>query len=399
MSMLSGVDCPVSAICPSSIDESLLVVSPSSKSSSSTSMIAWTGVLYKSPSPKLEGVDRAVLWGESGGVGCSSGLIDLSVTGSLCLCLSGIATCRGDSCCFPVIGDGCLLDQLGGLFLLTNSLSSVRGCLGNGVVRMGRICGNRDDKATGSEDFVSGKSSFRFPVTGSDWTRFHSGGVGLLDGSSLPVRGFFGSRGVVQLGVIETMRGNSGDGSTGSGIGSSGRNDDEATGGDDHGVIPLKGGISHGRGMRSRDEGPTYRFTDGLDGGNGISSGVGDLFHGAGMIGVAALNGGDGVSDWGRSMLAGSGVLFIGTGGSYCSIDEYWHRCDPQGTKGSGGDATWGGSTGKLGGVGTNGGANGDGFTRGGDGTLGTTGGNAMTSLGNDDDGWMYCRITGIGPT
>jgi len=61
-----------------------------------------------------------------------------------------------------------------------------------------------------------------------------------------------------------------------------------------------------------------------IDGGNGISSGVGDLFHGAGMIGVAALNGGDGVSDWGRSMFAGSGVLFIGTGGSYCSIDEYW---------------------------------------------------------------------------
>jgi len=42
---------------------------------------------------------------------------------------------------------------------------------------------------------------------------------------------------------------------------------------------------------------------------------------------------------------------------------------------------------------------NGDGSTRGGDGTLGTTGGNGMTSLGRDDDGWMYCRITGIGPT
>jgi len=40
MSMLSGVDRPVSAICPSSIDESLSVVSPSSMSSSSTSMIA-----------------------------------------------------------------------------------------------------------------------------------------------------------------------------------------------------------------------------------------------------------------------------------------------------------------------------------------------------------------------
>jgi len=47
-----------------------------------------------------------------------------------------------------------------------------------------------------------------------------------------------------------------------------------------------------------------------------------------------------------------------------------------------------------LGGVGINGGANGDGSTRGGDGTLG----NAVTFLGNDDEGWMYCRMTGIGP-
>jgi len=37
MSMLSGVDCLVSAICPSSIDES--DVSPSSMTLSSTSMI------------------------------------------------------------------------------------------------------------------------------------------------------------------------------------------------------------------------------------------------------------------------------------------------------------------------------------------------------------------------
>jgi len=107
MSMLSGVDHPVSAICPSSIGDSQSVISPSSMSSSSTSMIAWTGVLYKLPSPKLEGVDRAVLRGESGGVGCSSGLIDLFVTGLLRSHLSGIATCRGDSCHFPVIGDAC----------------------------------------------------------------------------------------------------------------------------------------------------------------------------------------------------------------------------------------------------------------------------------------------------
>ena len=130
-------------------------------------------------------------------MGCSSGLIDLSVTGSLRLHLSGIATCCGDSCCFPMIGDGCLLDQLGGPSLLTNGSSSVRGCLGNGVVRMGGSHGNRDDEAPGDEDFVSGESSFRFPITGSDWTCFHSGGVGLLDRGSLSVRGFFGSRGVV----------------------------------------------------------------------------------------------------------------------------------------------------------------------------------------------------------
>jgi len=54
---------------------------------------------------------------------------------------------------------------------------------------------------------------------------------------------------------------------------------------------------------------------------------------------------------------------------------------------------------GGLGGVGTNGGANGDGSTRRGDGSLGTTGGNSMTSLGRDDDGWINCWIPGIGLT
>ena len=44
MSMLSGVDCLVSAICPSSIEESESDVSPSSMDLSSTSMIVWTGV-------------------------------------------------------------------------------------------------------------------------------------------------------------------------------------------------------------------------------------------------------------------------------------------------------------------------------------------------------------------
>jgi len=90
--------------------------------------------------------------------------------------------------------------------------------------------------------------------------------------------------------------------------------------------------------MRSRDEGPMYFFTGGRDGGNGISSGVGDLFHGAGITGVALLIGGDGVSDWGSGIL--TGLSMITGGGSYCSIDKYCRRCDPQGTKGSGGDAT-----------------------------------------------------------
>ena len=101
-------------------------------------------------------------------MGCSSGLIDLSVSGSFCSRLSGIVTCRGDSCRFPVIGEGCSLDQVGGPSLLTNGSSSMRGCLGNGVVQMGEIRGNRDDEAIGGEDSVLDKSSFRFPVTGSD---------------------------------------------------------------------------------------------------------------------------------------------------------------------------------------------------------------------------------------
>ena len=119
------------------------------------------------------------------------------------------------------------------------------------------------------------------------------------------------------------MGGNSSSGSVGGGIGSSGRNDDEVTGGDACRVLFWKGGTSHGRGMRSRDKGPICFFTGGLNGGNGISSGVGDLFHGAGITGVAPLVGGDGVSDWGKSMLTRSGISFIGTGGLYCSIDEY----------------------------------------------------------------------------
>jgi len=294
-----------------------------------------------------------VLLGESGRVGCSSGLIDHSVSGSLHSRLSGIATCHGDSCHFPVMGDGCMLDQLGGPSLLTNGSSSVRGCLGNRVVQMGGIHGSQDDEATGGEDSVSGENSFHFPVTGSGWTHFHSGGVGLLVNGSFSVRGFFGSKGVVRLGVIETIRGNC---------------DEEATGSDGCGMLLGKGGISHGRGMRLSEKGAVH-----LTGGNG-------------MLSVHWVTGIDIDKDGGRGTLAGSGVSSIRTSGPYCSIDEYCCRCDPQGTRGRGGDATRGGSTsGGLTLVGTW--TNGDGSTRGGDGTLGTTGGNGMTSLGKDDDG------------
>jgi len=168
------------------------------------------------------------------------------------------------------------------------------------------------------------------------------------------------------------MGGNSGEGMTGGGTGSC---DDGATWGDGWSTFLGKGGISHGRGMRSSKEGVVH-----LAGGNGILS-------------VCWVMGIDVGKDGGRGTLAGLGVSSIGTSGSYCSIDEYSRRCDPQGTRGSGGDATQGDSTGDGVGIGTNG----DGSTRGGDGTLGTTGGSGMTSLGRDNDGWMNCQMTGIG--
>jgi len=102
-------------------------------------------------SPKLEGVDIAVTLGESGGVDCSVGLINCSIVGSLHSYFSGIVTFRGDSCHFPVIGNGCSPAQLGGPSLLTNGSSSVSGCLGNGVVWIGEIHGGHDDDATGVE--------------------------------------------------------------------------------------------------------------------------------------------------------------------------------------------------------------------------------------------------------
>jgi len=158
---------------------------------------------------------------------------------------------------------------------------------------MGGIRGSRDDDATRGEDFVSGESSFRFPITGDGWNASHSGGVGLSPDNVLE-SGCLGNKGLTGVSVIETIGGSS---------------DDDATGGDSCGVILGNGGMSHGRGMRSSDEGPVIF----LMGGNGISSGVGDLFHGAGIIGVASLCGGDGVSDWGNGMSTGS-LMIIGGG-------------------------------------------------------------------------------------
>ena len=99
--------------------------------------------------------------GESGGVGCSSGLMDRSTSGSLCSRLSGIVTCRGDSRRFPILGEGC--DSFhDGPSSQVNSL-----CFSNrGMVRIGAGRGNRDEDATGSDGSIPGESSFCFPVIG-----------------------------------------------------------------------------------------------------------------------------------------------------------------------------------------------------------------------------------------
>jgi len=129
--------------------------------------------------------------------------------------------------------------------------------------------------------------------------------------------------GLVRLGVIETMRGNSDEGAVGGDACGSGRScDDDTTGGDDCGVILGKGGISHGRGMRSSEEGAVFL--------TGSSS----------TLSVCWVAGIDTGNDRGSGMLTGLGVSSIGMGGSYCSMDEYSLLCDPQGTKGSSGDAT-----------------------------------------------------------
>ena len=111
--------------------------------------------------------------GESGGVGCSSGLIDRSRCGSLCSRLSGIATCRGDSHRFPVLGEGCSSAHNGPSLQVNSS------CFSNkGVMRIGAGRGNRDEDAFGGEGSGGGESSFRFPSCDGDWNSFHSGGVG-----------------------------------------------------------------------------------------------------------------------------------------------------------------------------------------------------------------------------
>jgi len=60
-----------------------------------------------------------------------------------------MVTCRGDSCHFPVSGEGWDSTQLGGPSLLTSGSSPIRGCLGSRVIWMGEIHGRCDDDATG----------------------------------------------------------------------------------------------------------------------------------------------------------------------------------------------------------------------------------------------------------
>ena len=111
--------------------------------------------------------------GESGGVGCSSGLIDCSRFGSLCSCLSGIVTCRGDSRRFPVLGEGCSFIHDGSSLRVDSSCFSTKG-----VMRIGAGRSNQDEDAFGGKGSGGGESSFRFPSFDGDWKSSHSGGVG-----------------------------------------------------------------------------------------------------------------------------------------------------------------------------------------------------------------------------
>jgi len=213
--------------------------------------------------------------GESGGVGCSSGLIERCVSGSLCSCLSGITTCHGESCRFPVLGKGCDPFQDGPFSWVNSS------CFSNkGVIRIGAGRGRLDEDASWDEGSVTGESSFHFPMTGDGWNSSHSGGVGLSLDNVLE-SGCLGNGGLMGASVIETMGGSS---------------NDDATGGDGCGVFLGKGGTSHGRGMRSSEEGVVH-----LTGGNG-------------MFSVGWVTGIDVGNDRGRGILTGSGVSSIGTG-------------------------------------------------------------------------------------
>jgi len=113
-------------------------------------------------------------------VGRSSGLIDRSRCGSLRSRLSGIATCRGDSRRFPVLGEGCSFIHDGPSSRVNSSCFSNRG-----VVRTGAGRGSRDEDAFGGKGSGSGESSFRFPSFDGDWNSCHSGGVVWLLGNVL----------------------------------------------------------------------------------------------------------------------------------------------------------------------------------------------------------------------
>ena len=93
--------------------------------------------------------------------------------GSLRSRLSGIATCRGNSRHFPVLGEGCSFTHDGPSLQVNSSYFSTRG-----VMRIGAGRGSRDEDAFGGEGSGGGKSSFRFPSLDDDWNSFHSGGVG-----------------------------------------------------------------------------------------------------------------------------------------------------------------------------------------------------------------------------
>ena len=68
---------------------------------------------------------------------CSSGLIDRDAGGSLRSRLSGIPTCRGNSCRFPVLGEGCSFAHDGPSLQVNSSCF-----LTKGVMRIGAGCGS-----------------------------------------------------------------------------------------------------------------------------------------------------------------------------------------------------------------------------------------------------------------